>query len=607
MAQATLTGGNRGKQAARPQRVSSTRLWMILVAFALFAGYNLFTVFKLQVLQYNDLSSRAENGIKRKDTLIPRRGLIYDTRGQLLAGNATAYDVYVDLTHVTADADLHEISDLLAPTLGQDPQAMFAKFRDALSQKITYTKVASRVDEAMRGKVADLATRYEDIIKPVVNFEVQSLRNYPDLGADGVSGLAASVLGFTDYDNQGHYGVEEYYNSQLAGEAGWIDAERDAYGNPLALEQPETQPAVDGSDLVLTIDSGVQYLVERGLLDAIKEYKADSGYAIVQDPNTGAILAMANSPSFNPNKFNTETNYENFKNPSVTDAREPGSTMKILTYSSAIDAGAIMSTTTMVGTACVYPYGIELCNATRTAWGVQTMAQGLGRSDNVAAIFAAEQLGPDKFYEYIKNFGIGTRTGIDMAGETAGLFSWPDSPQYSPIDFYTTAFGQSAAVTPIQLVTAVSAVANGGMLLKPYVMQEIRNGDQVVAQGQRQEVRRVVSEQAAHDVAHMLATGVETGLVARLAEVDGYHVSVKTGTANVIGDNGQYLSDVTFASAMGFAPTDNPRFVLYIGLMHPRTSPWGENTASAEWGKLGKQLLMYMKVQPDRPLATPTP
>ena len=222
MAQATLTGGNRGKQAARPQRVSSTRLWMILVAFTLFAAYNLFTVFKLQVLQYNDLSSRAENGIKRKDTLIPRRGLIYDTRGQLLAGNATAYDVYVDLTHVTADADLHEISDLLAPTLGQDPQAMFAKFRDALDQKITYTKVASRVDEAMRGKVADLATRYQDIIKPVVNFEVQSLRNYPDLGADGVSGLAASVLGFTDYDNQGHYGVEEYYNSQ-AGRRGGLD------------------------------------------------------------------------------------------------------------------------------------------------------------------------------------------------------------------------------------------------------------------------------------------------------------------------------------------------------------------------------------------------
>jgi cell division protein FtsI/penicillin-binding protein 2 len=606
MAQATLTGRNRGKQAARPQRVSPTRLWLILVAFTLFAAYNLFTVFKLQVIQYNDLSSRAESGIKRKDTLVPRRGLIYDSRGQLLAGNATAYDVYVDLTHVTADADLHEIADLLAPTLGQDAQAMFSKFRDALDNKITYSKVASRVDEAMRAKVVDLGTRYEDIIKPVVNFEVQSLRNYPNVGADGVSGLAASVLGFADYDNQGHYGVEEYYNSQLAGEAGWIDAERDAYGNPLALEQPEMQPAVDGSDLVLTIDSGVQYLVERGLLDAIKEYQADSGYAIVQDPNTGAILAMANTPSFNPNTFNTETNYENFKNPAVTDVREPGSTMKILTYSSAIDAGAILSTTTMYGTACVYPYGVELCNAEHTVWGNQTMEQGLARSDNVAAIFAAEQLGPDKFYDYIKNFGIGTRTGIDMAGETAGIVSWPDSDNYSPIDFYTTAFGQSAAVTPIQLVNAVSAVANGGMLLKPYVMQEIRNGDQVAAQGSRQEVRRVVGPSAAHDVAQMLAYGVENGGVARLAAIDGYHVSVKTGTANVIGNNGGYLDGVTFASAMGFAPTVSPRFVLYIGLMHPRTSQWGENTASAAWGKLGKQLLMYMKIQPDRPVPTPT-
>jgi cell division protein FtsI/penicillin-binding protein 2 len=607
MAQVTLTGGNRGKQAARPQRVSSRRLWVILVAFTLFGAYDLFTVFKLQVLQYDDLSSRAESGIKRKDTLVPRRGLIYDSRGQLLAGNATAYDVYVDLTHTSADSDLHEIADLLAPTLGQDPQKMFTKFRNALDQKLTYLKVANRVGEAMRGKVVNLGTRYKDIIKPVVNFEIQSLRNYPNVGADGVSGLAASVLGFTDYDNQGHYGVEEYYNTQLAGEAGWIDAERDAYGNPLALEQPETQPAVDGSDLVLTLDSGVQYLVERGLLNAIKEYKADSGYAIVQDPNTGAILAMANSPSFNANTFNTETNYENFKNPAVTDVREPGSTMKILTYSSAIDAGAIMSSTTMYGTACVYTYGVALCNATRTEWGTQTMAQGLGRSDNVAAIFAAQQLGPDKFYQYIKNFGVGIRTGIDMAGETAGIVSWPDSPNYSPIDFLTTAFGQSAAVTPIQLVNAVSAVANGGTLLKPYVMQEIRNGDQVVAQGKRQEVRQVVGPQAAHDVANMLANGVENGMVARLAEVDGYHVSVKTGTAQVIGDNGQYLPDVTFASAMGFAPTENPRFTLYIGLMHPRTSPWGENTASAEWGKLGKELLMYMKIQPDRPVATPTP
>jgi cell division protein FtsI/penicillin-binding protein 2 len=587
--------------------VSSIRLWIMLAIFTIFGLYNLFTVFKLQILQYNDLSTRAEQRIKRKETLVPRRGLIYDTRGQLLAGNATAYDVYVDLTHRKKDAQLHEIADLLAPTLNQNPQTMFTRFGDMLDQGVNYVKVANRIDPAKRDKIEELAERYDDVLGPVVNYETQSLRNYPNTAPHGGGGLAASLLGFTDYDNVGHYGIEEFYNAKLAGEAGWIDAERDAYGNPLVLQQPEMQPAVDGSDLVLTIDSAVQYLVERELKASIEEFKADSGYAIVQDPSTGAILAIADYPTFDANKFNEVTNYELFKNPAVTDVREPGSTMKVLTYAAAIDAGAVMSSTGMYGTACVYKYSERLCNATFTEWGWQTMMQGLGRSDNVAAMFAAEQLGPDKYYEYIKRFGIGTRTGIDLSGEVAGLVSWPGSEYYSPVDFYTTAFGQSAATTPIQLVNAVSAVANGGVLLKPYVMKEIRAGGEVVDAGERQEVRRVIDATTSRDIADMLAYGVENGMVARFSAVPGYHVSVKTGTANVLNDNGiGYKDGVTFASAMGFAPSHNPRFTLYIGIMHPRTSPWGENTTSVSWGRLAKELLLYMKVQPTGPLPTPT-
>lgn len=582
------------------------RLWVMLGIFTIFGGYNLFTVFKLQVLEYKNLSTLAEDRIKRKETIYPRRGLIYDSRGQLLAGNATAYDVYVDLTHQKKDADLHEIADLLAPVLDQNAQTMFARFKDLIDQGITYAKVASKVTPEKRDKVKDLASRYEDIIKPVVNFEVQSLRQYPNTTPYGVGGLAASILGFTDSENVGHYGVEEFYNTKLAGEAGWIDAERDAYGNPLVLQQPEMQPAVDGSDVVLTIDSAIQYLVERELKASIDEFKADSGYALVQDPNTGAILAMANYPTFDPNRFGQVENYELFKNPMVTDIREPGSTMKILTYAAAIDAGAVVSTTGMYGTACVLKYGISLCNASRSEFGWQTMTQGLGRSDNVAAMFAAEKLGPEKFYEYIKNFGIGTRTGIDLSGEVGGQVSWPGSEYYSPVDFYTTAFGQSAATTPVQLVNAVSAVANGGTLLKPYIMKEIRNGDEVVAQGGREEIRQVVSPSTSRDIADMLSGGVEGGLVARLAAVPGYHVSVKTGTADVLNDNGIGYTGYTFASAMGFAPSHNPQFTLYIGIMHPRTSPWGENTTSVSWGRLAKELLLYMKVQPSEPLPTPT-
>lgn len=609
MAQATLTRNGRTKQASRPQRVSPIRLWIMLGLFTLFGGYNLFTVFKLQVLQYTDMSTRAEERIKRKETIQPRRGLIYDTRGQLLAGNATAYDVYVDLTHKQTDAELHEIADLLAPTLDQNGQTMFNLFKSQLAANVNYVKVAGKVDTAKHDKVKDLASRYTSIIKPVVNFEIQSLRTYPNVTPYGVGGLAASVLGFTDGDGVGQYGVEGFYNAKLGGEAGWIDAEWDAYGNPLVLQQPDMQPAVDGADVTLTIDSAIQYLVERELKASIDEFKADSGYAIVQDPNTGAILAMANYPTFDPNKFNEvdEKDYGLFKNPTVSDIREPGSTLKILTYAAAIDAGAVLSTTGFYGTGCVTKYGSVLCNAEHTDWGWETMAQGLGRSDNVAAMFAAEKLGSDKYYEYLKNFGVGKLTGIDLSGETPGLVSWPDSDGYSPVDFYTSAFGQGTATSPIELVNAISAVANGGVLLRPYVMKSITKDGQVIASSSRQEVRRVVSTSAAQDIADMLSTGVESGMVARFAAVPGYHVSVKTGTADVRLENGVGYTGYTFASAAGFAPSHNPQFTLYIGIMHPRTSPWGENTTSVSWGRLAKEILLYMKVQPTEPLPTPTP
>jgi cell division protein FtsI/penicillin-binding protein 2 len=573
----------------------------MLFFFSAFGLYNLFTVFKLQVLQHSDLSVMAEQRIKWTDTILPRRGIIYDSRGQLLAGNTTANDVYIDKTHLTEDADLHDISDLVAPLLGQEAGKMFTHLKEAPGLNI---KVASRVDDATSAKIEDFKKKYTKY-QYTVTLDPEPLRRYPAFGPDGKAGLAASVLGFADYDNQGHYGVEEYFNSQLAGEAGWINAERDANGRPLALEQAQTQAAIDGSDLTLTLDSGIQYLVERELKKAIDEFKADSGYVIVQDPNTGAILAMANWPSFDPNAFNKVSNYELFKNPVVNDVREPGSTMKILTYSSAIDAGAVMSTTSFYGTACVNKYNARFCNATFTDWGNETMLQGLGRSDNVAAIFAAEQLGPDAYFEYLKSFGIGKRTGIDLAGEVAGLVSWPENDGYSPVDFYSTAFGQSAATTPIQLITAVSAVANGGMLLKPYIMKEITKDGQVLEQNSRTEVRRVIKPETADDIASMLAFGVENGMVARFAAVPGYHVSVKTGTAQ-IAENGVYQADGSFASAMGWAPSHGAKFTLYIGLLNPKTSQWGENTASVAWGRLAKEILLYMRVQPTEPIPTAT-
>ncbi len=221
-------------------------------------------------------------------------------------------------------------------------------------------------------------------------------------------------------------------------------------------------------------------------------------------------------------------------------------------------------------------------------------------------MFAAETLGERKFYDYTRLFGIGTRTGIDLAGEVAGLITYPEDEGYSPINLYTNSFGQGVATTPMQLINAVSSVANGGRLLKPHVMKEIRQGDKVVEQFETKEVRRVLKPETTRDIADMLAYGIEHKMVARFSQVAGYHVSVKTGTAQ-LPDSGGYAGAGSLASAMGFAPSHDAQFTLYIAFFNPKTSQWGENTASVSWGRLAKELLLYMNAQPTEAMPTPTP
>ncbi|MFL5733063.1 MAG: peptidoglycan D,D-transpeptidase FtsI family protein [Chloroflexia bacterium] len=590
-------------QAARPRKLDAWRMWAVVALFVAFGIYNGSKLFSLQVLRYEDLSKQSEGGIKWKDNLPPTRGLIYDSRGQLLAGNTTAEDVYVDKTNLLInktlpdEAKMHRVADLLAPVLGQRSDDLFTKIKDADSSNI---RVAVRLDEKAAAQVRDTISKNQKDLLYKVRFETQPVRKYP------AGTLAASVLGFTDHENAGHYGVEESYNAKLAGEAGWIIAEHDAMGRPLVLQQPEMKPAVDGSDLTLTLDTAIQYLAERELAASIQEFKADSGFILVQDPNTGGILALANSPSFDPNNFNKITDYSLFKSPVVNDVIEPGSTMKILTYASAIDAGAVAPGTTFMARACVLKYGWTLCNATSTAYGLESMTQGLGRSDNISSMFAAEQLGQTRFFQYLRAFGIGKRTGVDLAGEVSGLINFPGDTYYSPINLFTNSFGQGVATPPIQLITAVSAVANGGKLLKPHIMKELSKDGKVTDTFQTQQIRRVIKPETATQIADMLAYGVENGLVARYSHVPGYHVSVKTGTAQIPEDGG-YAAGGSFASAMGFAPSHDAKFTMYIGFVNPKSSQWGENTASRSWGRLAKELLMYLKVQPTEPIPTATP
>jgi cell division protein FtsI/penicillin-binding protein 2 len=453
-----------------------------------------------------------------------------------------------------------------------------------------------RLDPDAADRVRQL--REQPLVRGSVWLDPGARREYPN----GTG--AAQVLGFADYDNNGQYGVEQFYNDQLAGTPGEVTAERDSAGYVLPVGDTHTKPAIDGSDLTLTIDNAVQYMAEQELARSIRDYQAKDGLILIMDPHTGGLLAEAAWPNFDPNDFTHVNDWGLFKNPAISNQMEPGSTFKILTYSASIDAGAVTPDTTFNCTGTIMVYGWPISNSDVTPHGTESMNQGFGRSCNIAADFAATQLGETTFYQYVQAFGIGQPTGIDMAGEVPGTLYLPGNENYSPINLYTNAFGQGVAVTPIQMITAAAAVANGGKLMKPHVVQRITRNGKVIQQNDPTVVRQVIKPETAAQVRDMMVSAVETG-IGRLGSIPGYRVAAKTGTAQVPGTAG-YNGAGTLASVMAFMPAYDPKFIIYILLNRPLSSQWGSTTASPSMARLGAQLLQYYKIPPTEPIP-PTP
>ena len=568
------------------------RIWAILAALVAFTAYVGYRLFDVQVLENQVMATRIEDRITITNKILPNRGVIRDSKGYLLAGNSMANDLYIDKTYLS-DTDLRTVTDLVAPVIGRSPDDLYQQVSTVTA---TNQLVYRRLD-------TDAATRIEQLqARPLLRTSVQLLpeprREYPN------GSFAAQLLGFADYDNQGQYGVEGFYDQQLAGQPGEVTAERDSAGRVLPMGDPQTKPAVDGDDLTLTIDSAVQFLAERELARTMHDTGAADGFILIMDPATGAIIADASLPTYDPNDFTNVTDWNVFKNPIVQGQYEPGSTFKIVTYSGSIDAGAITPDTTFYCKGTIYVYGWPISNSDVTAHGVESMWDGFGRSCNIAADFAATQLGEDLFYKYVRAYGFGSPTGVDIAGEIPGTVHWLGNDDYSSIDLYTNAFGQGISVTPIQMITAVSAIANGGKLMKPYVVQSISHNGQVVHENQPTVVRQVVTPATAATLRDMLVYDVEHG-IGGMAKVPGYKIAAKTGTAQVPGTAG-YNGVGTLASVVGIVPAHDPRLVIYIKLQAPTNSPWGATTASPALARLSAELFQYYKIPPTEPV-TPTP
>lgn len=562
--------------------LSVHRLRFLFAAFLLFSGAVGYRVVSFAVLQGPVLAQRAEAFRYRADVVPAHRGEILDARGRVLATDVPADRVSAIVREIE---DPHRTAQLLAPLIGRSAEEIEA----ALTQPGREWVVLQRqLDPEVSAQIRAL-----DL--PGIVLDPEPKRAYP------MGDFASQVLGFVNWEYRGAYGIEAQYDDVVGGTPGQLVGERDLAGNVIALAPSSWNPPRDGATLVLTIDSAVQYLAESVLERTIAEQQAAGGTIIVMDVQTGAILALANRPSFDPNRFTEVSDPAVFANPAINAAYEPGSTFKVITMALGLEAGVVTPQTMIDGGAYrELPDGTRIYNALHQEFGPETMTEVLIHSSNVGAMEVVDRLGPERFYEGVQRFGFGQPTGVDLPGEVGGIVNLPGSPGWSLTTFYTNAFGQGIAVTPLQLVTAVSAIANGGVLMRPYVVKEIRDGERVEVT-QPTPVRRVISEETARTVTEMLAETMES--YATRFSVPGYRIAAKTGTAEIPGPNGYESGEgATIASVIGYGPVEHPRFCVLVKIDRPKASPWGERAAGPAFAEVFRQLLLLYDIPPSEPV-----
>jgi cell division protein FtsI/penicillin-binding protein 2 len=557
-----------------------------------------------QILQshsgYN-LAQQANQEHTQNLILDAPRGLIYDSRGRVLATNIIKDDVYIEPEQFVVDhpdytqSDLDSLVNELHAALPQVSIAtLLHDFQDGIAQGLWAVRVAAGIDTAQSNALQ--AKQLPDIF-----LQPRSWRIYPG------GTVAAQILGFVthnDTDNHGEYGIEQQYDSLLSGKPGSLTAVTDLQGNPLAGGTNNVQPAIPGANLMLTIDSTMESIIEQALANAVKTLAAQSGSVVVLNARTGAVVAMAGYPTFDPNNYGDYANQmgcldteQVYLNPVLNCAYEPGSTMKAVTMAAALDQGLITPNTSFDDQGCInFPDAPTVCNWEYLAYGTETMTGVLIHSANVGAAYVAYHiLGPNRYYPYLQRFGFGQAWNID-GPETAGSYRTPqDTQTWTISDLTRQAFGQSILATPLQVAMVYQTIANGGVMMQPYLVSSIDNNGKITTT-QPAVKRRVISAHAASLLTYMLEQSAIYGY-AQPAQVPGYSIAAKTGTATTQGIS----ADETEASVAGFIPASNPRFVILVKLDRPQKAIYGSTAAAPLWGYVAQQLMWYYNVPPDEP------
>lgn len=577
-------------------RLARWRLQALLIGCVVITLVVTVRLVDLQVVRSQELASKARLEIETPVLLAPRRGQIIDANGTVLAMDVERQSLFAIPPQVPADRKA-EIALLVAGLTGAPAEPILS----ALRSDRQWVRLARWLEPEVAAKVAELKL-------PGLRLVYEPMRFYPQ----GIT--AAQVVGALNLNGEGISGIEAYYDQILRGTEGRVEGEFDPARNPIATSLSRTLPPQDGANLQLTIDPFIQQVAERELKQAVDEQNADGGTIIVLDPRTGAILAMASWPFFDPNRWQEYPPEVYGRNPAIGVVYEPGSTFKMFTASAALSSGAVTTSTTVDDPGWVVRYGRTLRNFDGAPRGPLTLAGMLYYSSNVAALQFNELTGPEAFYRTLTRFGFGQPTGVDLAGEESGIVNFYGGAGYNPLTFLINAYGQAISVTPLQLVQAAAAIANDGVMMQPYVVQRICRNDECV-QTQPQVAGKPIEPEVARAVREMLVEaanhyapviwGPRTGNWRDQWLIPGYRVGAKTGTASIPLPGGGYDPTYTIGSVLGIAPVDEPRFVVLVKIDRPKKDTLGVLTAIPVYYNIVDQLLRYAHVPPDRSLVSP--
>lgn len=555
------------------------RLFIVTIFFFTLFLIVLLRLFYWQIIRGEELKNIGFSQSTESLAISAKRGDIFSSDNFPIATNKTSYLLYSN-PRVLDEKDT--IAKKLALILGSSEASISAQ----LSKELFWVKLATSLPVEKKSAVEDLKI-------PGIGFQQQTERFYPE------ASMAAHLVGFVGKDtsgqDKGYFGIEGFYNDLLSGRMGKLYVVRDALGNKIVNDLRE-EKKIDGRNVVLSIDRTIQFIAQRRLKDAIEKYGADGGSVIAMETKTGKILAMSSFPSFDTQKY-YNFDSETYKNPVISELYEPGSTFKTLIMAAGIDAGVVKPDTKCdicSGPVSIGEYSIKTWD--NKYFGNTTMTDVIEHSDNTGMVFVGRKLGVKNLLSYLSRFGIGQRTGIDLQGEVTSALR--GEKLWYPIDLATATFGQGISLTSLQLLNGVNAIANGGELMKPYVVTKIITEDGRIIEINPQVLRRAISSAAAKVMNLLMVNAVENG-EAKWTKLKDYKVAGKTGTAQ-IPLAGHYDPNQTIASFVGFFPAENPKVTMLVLIKRPKTSIYGAETAAPVFFSIARDILSYYNIAPTR-------